>query len=313
MSRDRAAAACRPTPRRPVLSGVEAVTALCRFGHDAAALLLWGAAAYVVALLPAGLRGEVTHFLHGFRIGAVGMVVATTLAMLPLEAAAVGEGWRDAVDLATLRAVLTETSVGLAWQAQACAALLLAASLVVPGRWRWRWTAAASGVVVASLALTGHAAMHEGWRGLAQRCNDAGHVLAAGAWIGALLPVLPVVCALDGLEGRHQDAGLALRRFSNAGHVAVALVIASGALNTALVLGRWPSDWTSPYQAMLASKIAVVAAMTGLAIVNRYFVVPRMRRGRPWVGVVRLAVLVEIGLGLAAVACVSLFGLWDPV
>lgn len=294
------------------MSGLEAATALCRFGHDAAALLLWGAAAYVVALLPSGLQGGAMQRLRAFRIGAIAVALAATLAMLPLEAAAVGEGWPDAADPATVRAVLTATSVGRAWQAQACAALLLAASLAVPERWRWPATAAASGLMAASLALTGHAAMHEGWLGLAQRGNDAVHVLAAGAWIGALVPLSEVLRALDGPEGDRKDAGRALRRFSNAGHAAVALVIATGALNTALVLGRWPTDWRSPYQDLLAGKVVVVAAMTGLAVLNRYVVVPRLRGSRSWAGAFAAAVRIEIALGVAAVACVGVFGLWDP-
>lgn len=295
------------------MTAIEAATALCRFGHDAAALLLWGASAYVVALLPSSLQGGLTRRLHGFRTGATGVAVATTLAMLPLEAATVGDGWPAMADTATLTAVLTETSVGRAWQAQAGAALLLAASLAVRGVWRWPATAAASGLVVTSLALTGHAAMHEGWLGLAQRCNDAVHVLAAGAWLGALVPLWLVVRALEVADASRRDAGLALRRFSNAGHGAVALVIATGVVNTALVLGRPPADWRSPYQAMLAGKIAVVMAMTALAILNRYVVVPRLRRSRSYAGAFRLAVLVEVGLGLVAIAAVSVFGLWDPV
>ena len=90
------------------------------------------------------------------------------------------------------------------------------------------------------------------------------------------------------------------------------LVIATGALNTALVLGRWPTDWRSPYQALLAGKVAVVAAMTGLAVLNRYVVVPRMRGSRSWAGAFAAAVRIEIALGVAAVACVGVFGLWDP-
>ena len=86
---------------------------------------------------------------------------------------------------------------------------------------------------------------------------------------------LPLPHMLDNAEFR-EEAGVALRRFSAAGQVIVALVIASGAINTILTLGRWPIDWTSPYQAMLAAKIALVAAMVGLALTNRYALVPKI-------------------------------------
>jgi putative copper export protein len=111
---------------------------------------------------------------------------------------------------------------------------------------------------------------------IAQRANDVLHVLAGGAWLGALLPLIPILRLLDEPDC-HADALLSLRRFSTAGHIAVALVLTSGVINTALILQRLPTDWSSPYQALLALKIILIAGMTGLAIVNRYIFVPRMR------------------------------------
>lgn len=295
------------------MTTIEAAAALCRFVHDTAALLLWGASAYLVALVPSGLRGDIGRRLEGFRIGAGLAAVLTTLAILPIDVAGIGEGWADALDPATLYAVLADTGVGHGWQGQAVAALLLAASLAVSGRARWPATTAAAGLAVAALALTGHAAMREGWPGLAQRGSVAGHGLAAGAWVGALVPLVPVLAALDEPGERRREAGRALRRFSTAGHAAVALVIVTGALNTQAILGRWPTDWRSPYQGWLSGKIALVLVMTGLAVFNRYVVVPRMMRSRPWAAAVRAAVLVEMGLGAASIACVGVFGLMDPV
>lgn len=295
------------------MTTIEAAAALCRFLRDTAALLLWGAAAYLVVLVPTGLQGAIGRRLQGFRIGAALAAILATLAILPLDVAGIGEGWADALDPTMLGAVLADTGVGRGWQGQAVAALLLGLSLAVPGRLRWPATAAAAGLVVATLALTGHAAMHEGWAGLVQRCIVAGHGLAAGAWVGALVPLVPVLATLEVPGEPRREAGRALRRFSTAGHAAVALVIVTGALNTQDVLGRWPTDWRSPYQALLSGKIALVLLMTGLAVVNRYVVVPRMARSRPWAAAVRVAVLVEIGLGAASIACVGVFGLLDPV
>ena len=290
----------------------EAALAICRFLHDAAAMALWGAFAFLWALTPAGLAHGIGRHLSTPRTVAIVVAVATTLAALPLEAAAIGNGWTDALDPATVRSVLFETSVGAALMAQGAAAVLLAATLVLPPRWRSGGTAAASGLLLASLALTGHAAMHEGVLGAAHRLNGAVHVLAAGAWLGALVPLLTLLRALDD-RSQSRDAGIALRRFSSAGHGAVALVIATGVLNTVLVLGRWPTDWTSPYQAMLAAKVALVAVMTSLAVFNRYVLVPRMSRSRAEaVADLRKSTLAEIFLGIFVVGLVSVFGLLEP-
>lgn len=72
---------------------------------------------------------------------------------------------------------------------------------------------------------------------------------------------------------------IALRRFSMAGHLAVALVIATGAANTALILGKLPVNQTSPYQLLLAAKIILVFAMSAIALINRYVFVPQLVRG----------------------------------
>ena len=294
------------------MSGPDAALAICRLLHDAATMLLWGAFSFLALLVPPGLARDIDGRLSGFRLGAILVAVVTTFGALPLEAAAMGSGWADAMDPATIRAVVFETFAGRVWQVQAGAALLLAATLAVPMHRRASATAASSGLLLALLGLTGHAAMHAGWLGLAHRVNDAVHVLAGGAWLGALLPLLRVLAALD-QPGRRKEAGRALRRFSSAGHGAVAAVLATGALNTMLVLGRVPTPWSSPYQALLAGKIVLVLAMSLLALVNRYVLVPRMPDARDRVvASLRAATLAEVGLGVAVIGCVAVFGLLDP-
>ena len=290
----------------------DAALGLCRVVHDAATMALWGAFAFLWGLVPAALAETLGRRLATFRTVAVIAAVATTAAALPLDAAAIGTGWGDAVDPLAIRAVLFETSVGAAWMAQASAALLLAATAALPVRMKAGATALASGLLLGTLALTGHAAMHEGGLGAAHRLADAVHVLAGGAWLGALVPLLPLLRALD--DGSHRDAaGHALRRFSLAGHVAVAVVVATGAVNTMLVLGRWPTDWTSPYQAMLAAKIALVLLMTLLALANRYLLVPRIARSPAGaLRALRQATVAELVLGAAVVGLVGAFGLLEP-
>ncbi|MDQ0392704.1 copper homeostasis membrane protein CopD [Labrys monachus] len=292
--------------------GPDAALDICRFLHDASLMLVWGASAYLAVLVPRRLADDVARRLRIPAIVAVAAALATTLAALPIETATIGEGWSAATDLATLHDVLFDTTVGRAWQAQAAGAALLFAAVFFPLRIRRKAVALASGLLLAGVALTGHAVMQDGWLRIAHVANDGVHVLSAGAWLGAMVPLLPILARLD--TAARPEAGLALRRFSNAGHVAVALAIASGLVNTCLVLGRLPTDWSSPYQALLAAKIAAVAAMTGLALVNRYGLVPRMaRRGSGSVRLIRFATLAEIVLGLGAVAAVSVLGMLEPV
>lgn len=102
-------------------------------------------------------------------------------------------------------------------------------------------------------------------------------------------------------------------RFSIAGQIVVALVVVSGTLNTALVLGRFPSDWSSPYEALLAAKIALVAAMVCVATVNRYVLATRLAQHQSGgASAIRHGIVAEIGLGLGVVGLVAMFGVLDP-
>ncbi len=94
----------------------------------------------------------------------------------------------------------------------------------------------------------------------------------------------------------------------------VALIVASGIANTVLVLGRWPTDSSSRCQTMLALKVALVALMVTLAVVDRYALVPRIgRQSSRSLDALRLATTAEMSLGICVVVLVSVFGMFDPM
>ncbi|MFK0166728.1 copper homeostasis membrane protein CopD [Rhizobium sp. NPDC090279] len=286
---------------------------LCRFLHDASLMLLWGACAYLALFVPKALADSVWRMsARPFFIAAV-IAALTALAALPIMTANIGNGWSDALDAGMVHDVLFETTVGVAWQAQAFAAMVMVGAFLLPEGKRRYGLALGAGLGLASLSLTGHASMLEGWMRQAHRANDILHVLTGGGWLGALLPLIPILRLLGRPECR-AEARIALRRFSNAGHVAVALVILSGIVNTLLILKRLPTDWSSPYQMLLAIKIALVAIMAVLAIVNRYVFVP-------WIGrkperallALRLGSIAEIVIGIVVIGLVAVFGMLEPV
>ncbi|WP_286203070.1 copper homeostasis membrane protein CopD [Rhizobium lusitanum] len=276
-------------------------------------MLLWGTSAYLCLMVPKALADKVWHMFAGASVVTALVAVLATLISLPLAVASIGDGWSDAIDGGTLHAVLFETTVGRAWQAQAAAALILLIALLLPGRWRYQGIALGSGLGLAALVLTGHASMYEGGLRIAHRANDILHVLAGGGWLGALVPLIPILRLLSQSEYR-VEALLALRRFSTAGHIAVVLVIVSGIVNTMLVLKHLPTDWSSSYQALLGLKIALVASMSLLAIVNRYVLVPRIGHDQARaLNAIRLGSIAEIVLGIAVIALVAVFGMLEPV
>jgi copper resistance protein D len=284
--------------------------ALVRLCFDAAAIAAYGVSGFIAWIAPKRLGQAAAASSNFLIVAASSLAVLSTIAWLPIEAAMIGESWQSAVDRGTLSALLYDTAIGKAWLVRLALSLLLAAALP----WRSASTVrpVLSGLLLASLALTGHANMDEGTRGVLHILNDALHVLAGGAWLGSLL-------ALPGCLARLRDpafcteAKTALRRFSSAGHLAVALVIATGIVNTVLVLQRWPTDFTSTYQMLLVTKIAFVAGMTGLALINRYIFVPRMLTQRDCAIVqIRNGTYAELALGAGVLGLVAFLGILDP-
>jgi putative copper resistance protein D len=293
------------------MTWVDSALATCRLAHYAALVLVFGTAVFLRWLAAPGLAAPIGRALRiPVRLGLL-LAAGTTWLWLPLQAAEIGGGWDGATDPGTLSAVLLDTGFGHAWL---CRAVLSVPLPILAAAWPRRIGAAAlaAGLLLASLALAGHAAMQDGAAGLLHRLNHAVHLIAGGFWLGALVPFALCLPRLRDPDLR-RDAIQAMRRFSTAGHVAVAAVLASGIVNIVLVLGRWPTDWSSPYQALLAAKIATVLAMAGLAVANRYVFVPRIGRSNSAaIRAIRIGAIAEILLGAAALALVATFGLLDP-
>jgi copper resistance protein D len=286
---------------------------VCRLLHFAATMLLFGAGGFLWALAPAGLARELAGPVRRMAGAAIVVAAVTALAWLALEAGQMGEGWGDSVNPDTLSAVAFETAFGRIWLWRIGLALVLLGALASGRHDCWPLIVPASALLLASLGLVGHATMETGTIGALHRLNHAVHLLCAGAWLGGLPPL--VFCLARYRDPRlRPEAGLALRRFSGLGHFVVALVVLTGVVNAALTLGRWPTDFPSPYQALLAAKVVVVAAMIALALVNRYVLAPRIK-GEAGAALRAIAInsIAEVGLGIAVLALVSVFGTLAPV
>ena len=284
---------------------------LCRWLSDGAALWLWGSALFLQALVPAGVRMAIWQDLAGGQRRARLVILLATLAALPLHAAILADGWAAGWQAATLLSVARDTAMGRAWCWQLTAALAwwLAGcrrgSTLTPAS-----SALLGGGLLASLTLSGHAAMHGGGLGLLHRAIDLLHLLASGAWLGAL----PLVRLLLRQPAPAPQAVLRqiMMRFSSTGHAVVVLVIASGLGNLYLINGSLLPDGPSPYAILLVLKLLMVAGMTLLALYNRYHLVPRMARDAEAIPCFRRAVQVQIALCLIALLLLACLGTLDP-
>ena len=131
---------------------------------------------------------------------------------------------------------------------------------------------AAALLVAASFALTGHAASASP-RWLTGPAV-ALHVLCAAFWLGAFVPLL------WSLGGERRHLTLVLRRFSVRAMVAVGAVILTGGVLAWIQLGGSLSAATSTaYGWRLLLKLALVALLLGLALVNRLVLTPAVATG----------------------------------
>ncbi len=288
-----------------------AALTLCRALHDGAAMLLFGASLFAGLLVPPGMREVACRQVYRIAVVAIPLVVTTALLRVPLASVGMGDGWRDGLRPTTIRAVMIDTDFGRSWSIHLAAVACLA-PFCLAGRCRSSGgVAIVSGLVVATLALSGHAAAGAGVEGCLSECAMALHLLAAGAWIGGLIQVMALLPLLAVAEVR-RDAALALQRFSLAGHGFVAVTIIAG-LASALFVAGLPGVGSPPlYVVALGVKVALAGGMAALALINRYRLVPRLREHprarRNLVRNTRISLL----LGAGALAAAGLLGLLDP-
>lgn len=287
----------------------ETILLLARMAQDFCAILLWGGLAYLAFLVPQPLSRLLFESSKRWITLAALILFVATSAILPIEAASLGEGWPDAISAKTLNDVLFETSIGMGWIFQSATALgLLLATLFFSER--MNLLACLAGLFLATRAFIGHAVMLDGPGGMVLQLSYLAHVLAAGAWVGALLPVFLTMHGMK--EPTTSGHAQALQRFSTAGHIAVTITILSGILNAVMIRGRFLPLASSPYDSLLTVKIVLVAVMVSMAIFNRYWLLPRISTSGKAAQLLRRITLAEFSLALLVLIAVNLLSTTAP-
>lgn len=292
---------------------IEPATALlvARFVFNLGALLLWGGSVCLLLVVDPSLRAALWQRLRPWGLIAAGLSGVATLTALPILTAAIGSGWEAASSPRMLTLVVTKTVIGHAWGWQLGTMLVLTAVIVMRVLRRPAGVGIASALMLATLTVSGHTAMHEGMIGMLHRLNDWGHLLAGGFWLGALVPVVMLLGQLRDPSMR-ASAIQSLIRFSSVGHLAVALVVLTGMANTWLVVGGLPLEPGALYQRALWLKVVLVGLLMIMALYNRYRLVPRLSREAGALEALRRVSIVEIMILISVVALVSWFGTLSP-
>ncbi len=204
--------------------------------------------------------------------GAWLLVIASNMSGMPLAAVLPG---------GVVGIVLTQTRFGEDWVLRAALVVVLAICLAVQARSRkhaagWVGLLAAA-AFIASLAWAGHGAATEDVPFDAIHLPaDILHLLAAGAWLGALLPLV-ILLAQARRDSDPQAVAVACattQRFSVLGLSSVGTLLLTGLVNTWFLSGSVPALLGTLYGQLLLLKIALFATMIAVASVNQRQLLP---------------------------------------
>lgn len=306
---------------------IEAGLIVSRCFHYIALMALFG-----VSLFP--LYAYAKHFsqcstrlerlFHVVVIGAAFVAFLSGILWLAFTTASMAGTTSAATDWDAVSSVLSDTTFGHVWIVRLALMILILVTIggrsasTANGRHDIR-TPLLAGLLLVSLAGVGHTQQNDGLAWLVHSAADSVHLLSAGAWLGGLL-ALGIVLA-PSYASPATDCIVTedvLRRFSSTGYAAVAVLVASGVINSWYLVGSLAGLVRTPYGQLLLVKLCLFTGMLALAASNRFWLVPRLRRSNqsaqsrePFIQL-RRHVLGEQLLGLFVLLIVSALGTMDP-
>ncbi|WP_442678313.1 copper homeostasis membrane protein CopD [Sphingomonas sp. ASY06-1R] len=294
-----------------------------RFALYVALSCLFGLSAFSLYGLEAGERADalaLRRWLVGS--GLLGLLLSA-IALVLLAAAMAGvPPWP--IDREAIGMLLTGSATGAAWEARMVALVVASiVALIAAGRSVPLGTVAfAAGIALATLAWTGHGAMDEGGIGWAHLLADILHLLAAGAWVGALLGLtLLVTRAPSRIDAAHlRLTHRALHGFGLVGTIVVVTMVVTGLANGWVLVGAGNllSLPSTPYGQLLLAKLALFGAMLALASLNRFRLTPAFERSiaaadhRGALRTLRRSLAVEAACAVTILALVAWLGTLEP-
>jgi putative copper export protein/mono/diheme cytochrome c family protein len=270
----------------PALRGTHVVSLISAFGT-----LLF---ALVIAERSAIHLRRVLYRLA--RISAV-CALLTGVAWMAVETAVIADATNfssfiDAVPIVALR-----TQYGR-WFLFRCALLIILPWLPLGTRFAGVMAVALAASALAVQPWLGHAGAMGGSLGTELISSETLHLLAAGAWLGGLLPLLIAIGRLP-----HQAAALACRRFTPIGLSAVLLLAGTAIAQVAALMGGLPGLFGTSYGHIALVKLGLFIVLLALAALNRLVLTDRLARSasfaaRRWM---HTSIVIEMTLGLAVI------------
>ena len=294
---------------------LDLATAVARFVHEAALLLLFGGTLFL-------FYGAETREQNGFeRQGAALLAwlsLLSAICWLAAYIADVNDDPRSLLSVSIWRALLFETEIGKVWSMRLCGLIaLLAATSLRPFASSSRhpsFIAALSGALLVGLAWLGHAASATGPERVLSFASHGLHVLAVAAWLGGLAPLLRYLNR-SALDADGTNTRFVLERFSRIGVASVATIAVTGMVNAYLRSVTPDGLLATTYGRVLALKILAFAVLVGVAACNRWIFLRQVQQGYPPQGPIAAlsrSVALELVLGAVVVALAVVLALSSP-
>lgn len=294
--------------------------------HIGAAVLVAGAFAFQFLVWPRcaqadGVRDALSLWLRLSAGWGMAVALVTWVIWLALIAGSMSAA---PLSLEVLKTVLARTSFGHVWILRFALGLFVLLEVLlrrsVPGNAALRVGGAVSAVLfLMSLAWAGHAIGSPPPLRALHLSADALHLLGAGLWLGALLPLCFVLRRARTRTGEAwlAAASAATRNFSRLGVVAVLTILVSGVVNTSLQVGSLAALVDTGYGQLVSAKIVLFATIVLIAGYNRWRLAPNLQASGVDGGPRSLAALyrnamLELFLGGAIIALVGLLGNMAP-
>lgn len=306
---------------------------LTRIVHFVSTLLVSGVVLFLIFVAEPAFRkaGGDTHLSAIVRrrlvfstwIGLAFVLISGAVWLLIVTARMEDIPFMDVFSNAAVWTVITQTDFGYDWVTRLFLAILLATALLpvhstrgIVSRWKGLFAASLAAGLVGTLAWAGHGAAGTGLARTFHLIADGLHLIAAAAWIGALVPFAGLLVAT---ERRAEGSSItiareAVLRFSTLGMVSVVTLMATGIINTLMLVGSVAALVGTDYGRLLLVKIALFLVMLAIAGVNRLLLTPQIIRASSSEPLRRLRInsLIEATIGAVILIIVSVLGTLPP-
>lgn len=287
------------------MSTLEIVVALLRGIHVAALVSLFGTFVFLVLVAPSAMAEGALEapILRRRLLRLAGISAAFALVFgtvwLTLESAVIAGVDSIASTLHALTVVAWQTQFGQ-WLLVRGVLLLLVLPLLRASRVGNAAAAVIAGVALAVQPMLGHAGAAGGTVGTTLIVSEILHLLAAGAWLGCLLPLFITIGTLP-----HNAAAIACRSFTPIGLSAVLVLMGTAAVQVTEFMGGLPGLFGTGYGHVALVKLGLFACLLVLAAVNRLALTDRLAGVAPRAARRHMRVSIGIEMVLGALVVIT--------